>query len=222
MAEARTVSTGTTTAISESASKVLRNTYALLAMTVAFSAVTAGYAMLSGAGPMNVFVFLIGAYGLLFLTHFTANSAWGLLSVFAFTGFMGYNLGPILGMYMAAAGYGIVVNALGLTALAFFGLSAVSATTSRDFSFLGKFIAVGFFVLLGAMIAGIFFQIPALQLAISAGFVVFASAAILYQTSAIVHGGEDNYIRATVTLYVSIYNLLMSLLHLLYAFGGDE
>ncbi len=201
--------------------KVLRNTYSLLALTLAFSAFTA---MLStNAPPANIFMFLIGAYGLLFLTHALANSAWGLLSVFAFTGFMGYTIGPILGYYLATAGgTDIVVKALGGTAFIFFGLSGWALTSRRDFSFLQGFIFAGFLVLVAALVISIFWPMPALQLAISAGFMLFSSAVILWQTSAIIQGGERNYILATITLYVSIYNLFMSLLSLLSAFSSND
>ncbi len=201
--------------------KVLRNTYSLLALTLAFSAFTA---MLStNAPPVNIFLFLIGAYGLLFLTHALANSAWGLLSVFAFTGFMGYTIGPILGYYLATAGgTDIVVKALGGTAFIFFGLSGWALTSRRDFSFLQGFLFAGFLVLVAAMIISVFWPMPALQLAISAAFMLFSSAMILWQTSAIIHGGERNYILATITLYVSIYNLFMSLLSLLSAFSSND
>src|SRR5690554_7467223 len=200
--------------------KVLKNTYMLLGITLAFSALTAAFAMASNAAPVNIWVMLIGFYGLLFATHKLANSAWGLVSVFALTGFMGYTLGPILNYYMAtSAGTEIVTTALGGTAFIFFGLSGYALVSKKDFSFLSGFITAGVFVLLAAMILGIFFQIPALQLAISVGFMLFASAIILYQTGEIVNGGEQNYILATITLFVSIYNLFMSLIHLLTAFS---
>lgn len=203
--------------------KVLRNTYLLLGLTLAFSALTASFAMASNAAPVNIWVMLIGFYGLLFLTHKLANSAWGLLSVFALTGFMGYTLGPILGVYMATAnGSQLVMTALGGTAFIFFGLSGYALVSRKDFSFLSGFMMAGFFVILAAVIANIFLQLPALQLALSAAFMLFSSAAILMQTGAIVNGGERNYILATVTLYVSLYNIFISLLNLLTAFGGEE
>src|SRR5690606_29591883 len=165
----------------------------------------------------------IGFYGLFFLTAKLRNSSWGLLSTFALTGFMGYTLGPILNRYLGMANGGEVIGtAMAMTALVFFGLSAYVLTTRKDMSFLGGFIIAGFFVLIGAMVAGIFFNIPGLQLAISAGFVLFASATILFQTSAIITGGERNYIMATISLYVSIYNLFVSLLQLVGAFSGDD
>ena len=216
----------TATRRSESAvvvNKVLRNTYLLLGLTLAFSALTAAFAMASNAAPVNIWVMLIGFYGLLFLTHKLANSAWGLVGVFALTGFMGYTLGPILGMYMATAnGSQLVMTALGGTAFIFFGLSGYALVSRKDFSFLSGFMVAGFFVILAAMIANIFLQIPALQLALSAAFMLFSSAAILMQTGAIVNGGERNYILATVTLYVSLYNIFISLLNLLTALSGDE
>lgn len=203
--------------------KVLRNTYMLLAMTLGFSALTAGFAMASNAAPVNIWMMLIGFYGLLFLTHKLANSAWGLLAVFALTGFMGYTLGPILNMYMATSnGSQLVMTALGGTAAIFVGLSAYALVSRKDFSFLSGFMVAGFIVLLVAMVVNLFVQMPALQLALSAGFMLFSSAAILMQTGAIVNGGERNYILATVTLYVSLYNIFISLLNLLTAFSGEE
>jgi len=203
--------------------KVLRNTYLLLGLTLAFSAVTAGFAMATNAAPMNIWMLLIGFYGLLFLTHKLANSAWGLLSVFALTGFMGYTLGPILGYYLAASnGSQLVMTALGGTAFIFFGLSAYALVSRKDFAFLNGFMFAGFLVIVAMFVANLFLQIPALQLAMSGAFMLFSSAAILIQTGAIINGGERNYILATVTLYVSLYNIFLSLLHLLTAFGGDE
>lgn len=204
--------------------KVLRNTYMLLAMTLGFSALTAGFAMATNAAPVNIWMMLIGFYGLLFLTHKLANSAWGVLSVFALTGFMGYTLGPILSQYMTDINNGsqLVMIALGGTAAIFVALSGYALVSRKDFSFLGGFMMAGIVVLLVAMVANLILQIPALQLAISAGFMLFSSAAILMQTGAIVNGGERNYILATVTLYVSLYNIFISLLNLLRAFSGEE
>jgi len=203
--------------------KVLKNTYLLLALTLAFSALTAGFAIASNAAPVSIWVMLIGFYGLLFLTHKTSNSALGLLSVFALTGFMGYTLGPVLGYYMATAnGSQLVMTALGGTAFIFFGLSGYALVSRKDFSFLSGFLFAGFLVIVAAFVANLFLQIPALQLALSAGFMLFSSAVILYQTGAIINGGERNYILATVTLYVSLYNIFVSLLNLLRAFGGDD
>ncbi len=204
-------------------SRVLRNTYGLLAMTLAFSGVVAYVAQQMNVAYPNIFVVLIGFYGLFFLTAKLQNSAWGLLSTFALTGFMGYTLGPILNRYLGMANGGeIIATAMSMTALVFCGLSAYVLTTRKDMSFLRGFLVAGFFVLIGAMIAGFLFNIPGLQLAISAGFVLFSSAAILYETSSIIHGGERNYIMATIGLYVSIYNLFVSLLQLTGVFGGDD
>ncbi|MCK0768678.1 Bax inhibitor-1/YccA family protein [Chromohalobacter canadensis] len=206
-----------------STNKVLRNTYMLLAMTLLFSAVTAGTAMAMGIGQMNIFIFLIGAYGLMFLVHKTANSAAGILSIFAFTGFMGFTLGPMLSLYLSLPnGPQLVMTALGMTGATFIGLSAVALITRKDFSFLGNFMIAGAIVLVLAMVAAMIFNITALALAVSAGFVLFSSAAILYQTSEIIHrAGETNYILATITLFVSIYNLFVSLLSLLGFMSND-
>ncbi|MBE7927963.1 Bax inhibitor-1/YccA family protein [Pseudomonas saudiphocaensis] len=204
-------------------SRVLRNTYGLLALTLGFSALVAYMAMQYEASYPNIFVVLIGFYGLFFLTAKLRNSVWGLVSTFALTGFMGYTLGPILNMYLGLSSGGeLIASALSMTALVFFGLSAFVLITRKDMSFLSGFITAGFFVLLGAMVASFFFQISGLQLAISAGFVLFSSVCILYQTSAIIHGGERNYIMATIGLYVSLYNLFISLLQLMGIMGGDD
>ncbi len=204
-------------------SRVLRNTYGLLALTLAFSGLVAYVAQQMRVPYPSIFVVLIGFYGLFFLTVKLRDSAWGLISTFALTGFMGYTLGPILNMYLGMPNGGEVVSsAFAMTALVFFGLSAYVLTTRKDMSFLGGFITAGFFVLIGAMLASFFFNISGLQLAISAGFVVFSSVCILFQTSAIIHGGERNYIMATISLYVSIYNLFISLLQLVGVFSSDD
>ena len=204
--------------------KVLRNTYLLLGMTFIFSALMAYASLAMGVRSINPLIFIAGAYGLMFLTHALQNSSWGILSVFAFTGFMGYALGPILNMYISHFSNGpqLIGTALGGTGLIFFALSGYALTTRKDFSYLGGFLFVAVMVAFLAMIASIFFQIPALNLAISAAFVLISSGLILFQTSAIIHGGETNYISATVSLFVSIYNLFISLLNLLGAFSGRE
>jgi modulator of FtsH protease len=204
--------------------KVLRNTYLLLSMTFLFSALTAYMSYATGARPMNPLLMIVGVYGLMFLTQYLQNSAWGLLSVFAFTGFLGYTLGPILSMYMAHFSNGpqLIATALGGTGMIFFALSGYALTTRKDFSFLSGFLFVGMMVIVLAMIAGIFFHMPALQLVISAAFVLISSGLILFQTSELVHNGETNYISATVGLFVSIYNLFLSLLNLLSSFSGRD
>ncbi|RRV04416.1 Bax inhibitor-1/YccA family protein [Pseudomonas sp. v388] len=204
-------------------SRVLRNTYGLLALTLAFSGVMAFVAQQMRVGYPNIFVVLIGFYGLFFLTNKLRDSVWGLVSTFALTGFMGFLLGPILNRYLGMTGGAEVVSsAFAMTALVFGGLSAYVLMTRKDMSFLGGFITAGFFVLLGAVVASLFFQISGLQLAISAGFVLFSSVCILFQTSAIIHGGERNYIMATVSLYVSIYNLFVSLLQIFGIMSRDD
>jgi len=202
--------------------KVLRNTYTLLAMTLAFSAAVAGMSMAMGLPHPGLIVTLVGFYGLLFLVHKTANSGAGVLSVFAFTGFLGYTLGPILNMVIGAGGGQMVMTALGGTALIFFALSGYVLTTKKDMSFLNGMLFAGFWVLLIGVIANIFLNIPALSLGLSAMFILFSSGVILVQTSDIIRGGERNYIMATVTLYVSLYNIFISLLSILMAFGGGD
>ncbi|BBB15893.1 inner membrane protein yccA [Candidatus Rickettsiella viridis] len=203
---------------------VLRNTYILLGLTMLFSALTAGMAMLSDSPPLNPLVTLAGYFGLLFLTNWTRNSGWGLLSVFALTGFMGYTLGPILNHYIHGFtnGQALVMMSLGATGLIFFALSAYALITQKDFSFMSGFLMVGMIVAFLASIATLFFHIPALMLTVSAVFVLLSSGIILLQTSQIIHGGETNYIMATVTLYVSLYNIFLSLLNLLGAFSGNR
>ncbi len=204
--------------------KVLRNTYLLLGMTFLFSAFTAYMSFSTHTRPLNPIIFFVGAYGLIFLTNALKNSAWGLVSVFAFTGFMGYFLGPILSAYIAHFSNGpqLVATALGGTGVIFFALSAYVLTTQKDFSYMGGFLFVAVMVAFLAMMASVFFQIPALSLAVSAAFVLISSGLILFQTSEIIHGGETNYISATLSLFVSIYNLFISLLNLLGAFSGRE
>lgn len=204
-------------------SGVLRNTYGLLALTLAFSGLVAYASQQLRLPYLGPIVTLLGFYGLFFLTVKLRNSGWGLISTFALTGFMGYTLGPILNMYLGMAnGASVISSAFFMTALVFFGLSAYVLTTRKDMSFLSGFITAGFFVLLGAVLVSMFFQISGLQLAISAGFVLFSSAMILFQTSAIIHGGERNYIMATISLYVSIYNLFISLLQIFGIMGSDD
>jgi modulator of FtsH protease len=203
--------------------KVLRNTYALLSLTLLFSAITAGGSLLLQLPHPGIIISLVGFIGLYFLTAKLRNSIWGLPSVFALTGFMGYTLGPVVGHYLAMPGGGsIVMNAMGMTGIIFLSLSAYVLTTRKDFSFMGGFLMVGIVLGIVASLAAFFFQIPALSLAISAMFVLLMSGFILYETSNILHGGETNYIMATVSLYVSIYNLFTSLLHLLGFMGGED
>ena len=203
--------------------KLIRNTYTLLALTLAFSALTAGLSMSLNLPYFGPLITIGGYFALLFLTVKFRNSSAGVLLVFALTGFMGLTLGPILSMYLALPnGDALVMQAMGGTAVIFFALSAYVLKSKKDFSFIGGFLFVGMIVLLIAMLVAIFFPMPALSLAVSAGFMLLASGLILYETSNIIHGGETNYIMATVSLYVSIYNLFVSLLHILGAFSGDD
>lgn len=196
--------------------RVLRNTYALLAMTLLFSAVIAGAAAALRLPHPGIVLTLVGYFGLLFLTTKLRNSGWGVLSVFGLTGFMGYTLGPILNAYLSLPnGHETVMLALGGTGAVFLGLSAYAVVSRKDFGFMGGFLAVGILVAFLAGLAAIFFQIPAMSLAVSAAFMLLASGLILFETSQIIHGGETNYVMATVSLYVSIYNLFVSLLSLL-------
>jgi modulator of FtsH protease len=202
---------------------MLKNTYMLLSMTLLFSALTAGASMFFNLPHPGLIITMVGYFGLLFLTSKFSNSGLGLVFVFALTGFMGLTLGPIISMYINNFSNGdqLVMTALGGTGVIFLGLSGYALTTRKDFSFMGGFLMVGILVAFLAGLGAFFFQMPALSLAVSAMFVLLMSGLILYQTSEIVHGGQTNYILATVTLYVSIYNLFTSLLHLLGAFSGD-
>ena len=197
--------------------KVLRNTYFLLGLTMAFSAVVAYISMSLNLPYPNLIVLLVGFYGLLFVTNRLANSAWGILAAF-----MGYTIGPILNMYVARGMEDLIMLAFAGTAIVFFACSAYVLTTKKDMSFLSTAIFSLFIVLLLGIVASFFFQIPALAVGISALFVVFSTMTILYETSNIIHGGETNYIRATVSIYVSIYNLFISLLRLLSIFSSDD
>ena len=202
--------------------KVLKNTYALLAMTLLFSAVTAGVAMSLNL-PHFGLLSLVGYFALLFLTTKFRDSSLGILFVFMLTGFMGLTLGPILNYYLASSNGGqLVMTALGGTGAIFLALSGYVLTSRKDFSFMGGFLMVGILVAFLAGLGAFFFSMPILSLAVSGMFVLLMSGMILYQTSEIIHGGETNYIMATVTLYISIYNLFLSLLHILGVFSGDD
>lgn len=204
--------------------RVLKNTYLLLSMTLLFSAAMAAVSMMLNLPHPGMIITLVGYFGLLFLTSKFSHSAWGIVWVFALTGFMGMTLGPILNVYLHAFANGeqFTLTALGGTGVIFLGLSAYALTTRKDFSFMAGFLMVGVMVAFFAGLTAVLFSIPALSLAVSAMFILLMSAMILFQTSEIVHGGETNYILATVSLYVSLYNLFTSLLQLLGVFGGDD
>ncbi len=201
--------------------KVLRNTYFLLSMTLLWSAVVAGFSMAMNLPRPGLIIMLVGFYGLLFLVEKNRNNSMGLVFTFLFTGFLGYTIGPILSMYIGAGMGDVVMTALGGTALAFLGSSAYALTTKRDLSFLNGMMMAGFVVILIAMVANLFLQMPALYLAMSGMFILFSTGAILLTTQQIVRGGETNYISATITLYVSIYNLFISLLSILGVMNDD-
>ena len=206
-----------------STNKVVRNTYTLLSMTLLFSALAAGISMTFNLPHPGLLLTLGGYFGLLFLTTKLRDSAWGLASVFALTGFMGYTLGPILNSYLAMPnGSQIVMTAMAGTGAIFLALSGYALTSHKDFSFMGGFLLAGILVAFMAGLGAIFFEMPALSLAVSAMFVLLMSGLILYETSNIIHGGETNYIMATVTLFVAIFNLFTSLLHLLGFMGSNE
>lgn len=202
--------------------KVLRNTYMLLSLTLLFSGAMAAFAVMTNAPYMGLWT-LLGYFGLLFATSALRNSAWGILMVFALTGFMGYTLGPLLTAVLSLSnGSQIVTTAMFGTGAIFLALSGYVLTTRKDFTFMGGFLMVGMLVIFLAALGNIFFQIPALSLAISAAVILLMSGFILWETSNIIHGGETNYIMATVSLYVSIFNIFQSLLMILGIFGGDD
>lgn len=205
--------------------RVLRNTYALLSMTLLFSALTAGASMALELPHPGVVVTLVGYFGLLYLVNRFSNSAMGLVFLFALTGFMGATLGPILNAYIGhyANGTELVLMALGGTGITFLGLSAYALASRKDFSFLGGMLTAGILVAFLASLAAIFIPgLTGLSLAVSAMFVILMAGLILFQTSEIIHGGETNYIMATLSLYVAIFNLFTSLLQLLGILGSDD
>ncbi len=217
MSDQAIVSTQRAQALTAS-SKVLRNTYALLALTLLFSALTAALSMAVNA-PYLGLLSLLPYFGLLYATEKSKNSGWGLVWVFALTGWLGFTLGPILNHYVGLRGYEPVLLALGGTAAIFLSLSAYVLVTRKELSFMTGFLAMGMLLAFIAAIANAFLQIQALTLAVSCMFLLLSSALIMWQTSAIIHGGETNYISATVGLYVAIYNLFTLLLGFL---GQDD
>mgnify|MGYP003959696587 CR=1 FL=1 len=225
METSRPVANQSTQTVSDafSSNKVLKNTFTLLSMTLLFSGFTAGMSMMMNLPHPGFIITLVGYFGLLFLTHKLQNSVWGIASVFALTGFMGLTLGPIVNMYVHTFSNGteLVMMALGGTGIIFMGLAGYAITSKKDFSFLGGMLFAGILIAFVGSLVAMFFNIPSLSLAVSAMFVLLMSGLILYQTSEIIHGGETNYIMATVTLYVSIYNLFLSLLQLLGLMGDD-
>ena len=204
--------------------RTLRNTYQLLSATLLFSGLMAYLSMYLRLPYFGLLITLGGYFGLLFLVTKLRNSAFGILAVFALTGFMGLTLGPIVDAYTTAFSNGaeLVGMAMTGTAVIFLSLSFYAITSQKDFSFMSGFLTAGIVVAFLAGIAAYFFQMPALSLAVSSAFILLMSGLILYETSNIIHGGETNYIMATVTLYISIYNLFLSLLHLLGVFSGDD
>lgn len=211
-------STATTarTASVLSSNKVIRNTYLLLSITLLFSAITAGATMALNLPRPGLIITMVGYFGLLFLTNKFRNQSLGIACVFALTGFMGYTIGPLLNMYLGLPNGGqTVMMAFGATAAIFIALSAYALTSRKNFSYMAGFLTAGILVAFLASLGAFFFEIPALSLTVSAAFVLLMSGLILYQTSEIIHGGETNYVMATLSLFVAIFNLFTSLLQLL-------
>lgn len=218
MADAQFITDRRSTAASTNS--VLRNTYMLLSLTLLFSAAMAGVSMAMNA-PYMGFIPMLVAFGMLFAISKFRNSGWGILLVFGFTGILGFSLGPVLNFYMStAAGSQTVVTAAALTGLIFLSLSAYTLITKKDFSFMAGFLFTGMWIVVGAMLllwlGSMFgYHISGMHLALSAAVVLLMSGFILFDTSRIIHGGETNYIMATVSLYLSIYNIFISLLSIL-------
>jgi modulator of FtsH protease len=204
--------------------KLIKNTYILLSATLVFSAIMAAVSVVVAAPPMTYLISFVGSIALIWLVlPRTANSAAGLYVVFAITGLMGFGLGPLLSMYLSLAnGPQLVGTAMAGTGIIFLGLSGYALTAKRDFSFMGGFLFAGLLVVLMAIVANIFIELPALSLAVSSAVILLMSGFILYDTSRMVNGGETNYIIATVNLYLNIYNIFIHLLHLLGALSGDD
>jgi modulator of FtsH protease len=206
-----------------SVNQLLRKTYLLLSLSLFFSALAAYYGLVSGAKP-GVGITLIGMFGLLFLTQFLRNSPWGLLSMFAFTGFMGYTLTPLLGFYLHsyANGGALIMTAFAGTATIFLALSAYALLTRKNFSYMGGMLFVGITVVFLLSLLGLFIQMPIFHILVAGGFMLLSSALILFHTSQIIHGGEDNAIMATISIYVALFNIFVSLLQILGFFGGSR
>lgn len=206
------------------AHSVLRNTYLLLSLTLLFSSAAAGYAVITQAGFGSSIVAFILSFVLLFITTSLRNSAWGILSVFAFTGCMGYSLGPMLNHFIHGYSNGgqLILTALGGTGITFFASSAYLLVTKKELSHWGKFLTIGIVICLVATLANIFLKMPAMQLATSTLLTLISTMLIMYDTSRIIHNGEQNYIMATVSLYIDIQMLFQNLLMLLGAFNGKE
>lgn len=204
--------------------RVLKNTYLLLSLTLLFSAGMSYVAIITNAPPVGIILLLVGMFGLYFLTVSLRKSAWGILAIFLYTGFMGYTLGPILNFYIKSFSNGpqIVMTSLAATGLIFVGLSSYVLVSKKDFNYLGGFIMVAVMVAFMAGIGSIFFNMPMLNLLISCAFALISAAFILYTTSQIISGGEKNYIMATISLYIAIFNLFVSLLRILSFFAGGS
>lgn len=200
--------------------KVLRSTYTLLGITLAFSAMMAGLSMAIKAPFFGLWT-LAPYFICLWMVEKNKNNASGIAWVFALTGWLGFTTGPIISMYLAVTGSGPIMLALGSTALIFFGASAYVLTTKKNLNFMTGFLMTGMLVAFVAAIANIFLQIPALAITVSSVFAFLSAGIIMWQTSAIIHGGERNYISATVTLFVMIYNLFLSLLHIFGIMSDD-
>ncbi|MFA7291796.1 MAG: Bax inhibitor-1/YccA family protein [Rhodocyclaceae bacterium] len=209
--------------------RVLRNTYMLLALSMvptvigALVGIQLQFSFFAGSPFISFLLFLGVAFGFMWGIEKTKDSAMGVVLLLAFTFFMGLMLSRILQVALGFSNGGsLIAMAAGGTGAIFFTLAGVASVTKRDFSNMGKFLAVGIVVLLLAIVANIFFQIPALSLTISVVAVVLFSAYILYDISRIISGGETNYISATLAVYLDIYNVFVSLLNLLMAFSGER
>ena len=207
-----------------SVNKVLRNTYFLLSLSLLVTAFTSLLALSSNAQPVGMLMMLLGFIGMPMLIQMLANSGWGIVAMFGFSAFAGYTLGPILNLFLTSYinGSEIIFSALGSTGLIFLALSAYVLTSRKDFSFMGGMLFIGVMVAFFTGIAAMLFNMPMLSIMVSAVFALLSAGMILYHTSLIIHGGERNYIVATLGIYIALFNLFMSLLRIFAFLAGNR
>ena len=203
---------------------VLKNTYMLLGMTFCFSSIMALVSLMTNAAPINPLLWLAIVFGLQYATIANSQTAWGIPMIFAFTGFMGYSIGPIIALYLGVYSNGseLVFTSLGATGIIFFALSGYVLASGKDYSYMGGMLFIAILVAFMAGIGAMLFNMPMLSIMVSGAFALISSGLILFHTSEIVHGGEKNYIRATMSIFIAIYNLFLSLLRILAFFAGNR
>lgn len=203
---------------------VLKNTYMLLGMTFCFSSIMALVSLMTNAAPINPLLWLAIVFGLQYATIANSQTAWGIPMIFAFTGFMGYSIGPIIALYLGVYSNGseLVFTSLGATGIIFFALSGYVLASGKDYSYMGGMLFIAILVAFMAGIGAMLFNMPMLSIMVSGAFALISSGLILFHTSEIVHGGEKNYILATMSIFIAIYNLFLSLLRILAFFAGNR